>query len=42
MSFGSDAHEPVAVAKDFEQAVMWVQAASFQPGRQPYDFWVRQ
>jgi histidinol-phosphatase (PHP family) len=39
--FGSDAHEPSAVASGFAGAAAMAQAAGFHPGRYPHDFWRR-
>jgi histidinol-phosphatase (PHP family) len=41
LSFGSDAHDPAAVAHDFHHAVAMATAAGFQPGRYPHDLWRR-
>jgi histidinol-phosphatase (PHP family) len=41
VSFGSDAHEPSNVARDFADAVAMVASQGFRPGRDPNDFWVR-
>jgi histidinol-phosphatase (PHP family) len=42
VSFGSDAHEPSKVARDFAAASTLVVSQGFRPGRDPHDFWVRQ
>ncbi|BCJ78125.1 hypothetical protein CS0771_76690 [Catellatospora sp. IY07-71] len=41
VTFGSDAHSPRALARDFAQAVAMVEAHGFRPGRHPYDTWFR-
>ena len=41
VSFGSDAHEPSAVANGFAEATEMVEAQGFRPGRTPFDFWTR-
>jgi len=41
VSFGSDAHEPAAIAKDFRDAAAMVESTGFRPGRHPLDFWRR-
>ncbi len=41
VSFGSDAHEPAAVAHGFAEAAAMVEAQGFRPGRTPFDFWTR-
>jgi histidinol-phosphatase (PHP family) len=41
VSFGSDAHDPAAVAADFPHAAALAEAAGFLPGRDPHDFWRR-
>ena len=41
VSFGSDAHEPSAVATGFAEAAAMVEAQGFRPGRTPLDFWTR-
>lgn len=41
VSFGSDAHEPAAVASGFAEAAAMVEAQGFRPGRTPLDFWTR-
>jgi histidinol-phosphatase (PHP family) len=41
VSFGSDAHEPSAVASGFAEAARMAEAAGFRPGRDRYDFWLR-
>ena len=41
VSFGSDAHEPSAVAIGFAEAAAMVEAQGFRPGRTPLDFWTR-
>jgi histidinol-phosphatase (PHP family) len=39
--FGSDAHEPALVARDFAAAAAMAEAAGFQPAREPHDPWLR-
>ncbi|TDD18306.1 PHP domain-containing protein [Nonomuraea diastatica] len=41
VTFGSDAHDPAAVARGFRDAADMAQAHGFRPGRDPYDFWAR-
>lgn len=41
VSFGSDAHEPAAVARGFPEAMAMVEAAGFHPAADPLDFWRR-
>jgi histidinol-phosphatase (PHP family) len=41
VSFGSDAHTPRALARDFEVAAAMVEANGFRPGRDDHDFWRR-
>lgn len=41
ISFGSDAHEPWLVGKDFAAAKDLVEGCGFRPGRAPLDFWRR-
>ena len=41
VSFGSDAHEPSAIAKGFGEAAAAVEAAGFRPAVDPVDFWRR-
>jgi histidinol-phosphatase (PHP family) len=41
LSFGSDAHDPAAVANDFPHAAAMAESAGFCPGRDPHDFWRR-
>jgi histidinol-phosphatase (PHP family) len=41
VSFGSDAHAPAAVARDFAEAAGMVEAQGFAPGPDPLDFWRR-
>jgi histidinol-phosphatase (PHP family) len=41
VTFGSDAHEPSAVARRFHEAADMAEAHGFRPGKNPYDFWVR-
>jgi histidinol-phosphatase (PHP family) len=39
--FGSDAHDPSAIARRFADLAAAAEAAGFHPGRHPYDFWRR-
>jgi histidinol-phosphatase (PHP family) len=41
VTFGSDAHEPSAIARGFREAADLAEAKGFRPGRNPYDFWSR-
>ncbi|GAA2759079.1 PHP domain-containing protein [Actinopolymorpha rutila] len=41
ITFGSDAHEPRALASNFPEAVAMVEHFGFRPGRRPADFWTR-
>lgn len=41
VSFGSDAHEPSAVARGFREAADMAEAHGFRPGPDPYGFWAR-
>jgi histidinol-phosphatase (PHP family) len=41
LTFGSDAHEPSAVARDFARAAAMAEAAGFRPGRHRHDAWRR-
>ncbi|HZC26239.1 MAG TPA: PHP domain-containing protein [Actinopolymorphaceae bacterium] len=41
VTFGSDAHDPTALARGFDEAAAMVEAHGFRPGRHPYDFWTR-
>lgn len=41
VTFGSDAHEPTALARGFAEAAAMVEAQGFRPGRHPYDVWTR-
>jgi histidinol-phosphatase (PHP family) len=41
IAFGSDAHDPAALARGFREAAAMVEAHGFRPGRHPYDFWAR-
>jgi histidinol-phosphatase (PHP family) len=41
VSFGSDAHEPLAIARGFGDAVAMAEAYGFRPGPSPVDCWVR-
>lgn len=41
VSFGSDAHRPSAVARQFPAAAQLAEAAGFRPGVHPHDLWRR-
>ena len=41
LTFGSDAHKPSSVAREFDAAAAVAEAAGFQPGRHPHDTWRR-
>lgn len=41
VTFGSDAHDPTALAYAFTEAVAVVETCGFRPGRHPHDFWTR-
>jgi histidinol-phosphatase (PHP family) len=41
LAFGSDAHDPMAVARRFAVLAGGAEAAGFHPGRHPHDFWHR-
>lgn len=41
ITFGSDAHEPTAVARGFRDAVHMADAHRFRPGDRPYEIWRR-
>lgn len=41
VTFGSDAHEPSAVARGFRDAADMAAAHGFRPGQDPYGFWAR-
>jgi histidinol-phosphatase (PHP family) len=41
LTFGSDAHEPSTVARDFAHATAMAEAAGFHPGRRRHDPWRR-
>jgi histidinol-phosphatase (PHP family) len=41
VAFGSDAHNPMSVARDFEVVAAMAAANGFQPGRYPFDLWRR-
>jgi histidinol-phosphatase (PHP family) len=42
VSFGSDAHDPLALAHGFADAAAVVEASGFRPGQHRHDFWMRQ
>jgi histidinol-phosphatase (PHP family) len=41
LTFGSDAHQPARVAREFASAAAVAEAAGFRPGRYPHDMWRR-
>jgi histidinol-phosphatase (PHP family) len=41
LAFGSDAHQPASVAREFARAAGLAEAAGFRPGRHPHDLWRR-
>jgi histidinol-phosphatase (PHP family) len=41
ITFGSDAHDPTALAHAFTAAAAMVEAHGFRSGRHPHDFWTR-
>jgi histidinol-phosphatase (PHP family) len=41
VTFGSDAHEPAAIARGFREAAKMAEAYGFRPGPNPYDLWGR-
>lgn len=41
VTFGSDAHDPSRVARNFREAAAMAEAHGFRPGRDPLDFWAR-
>jgi histidinol-phosphatase (PHP family) len=41
VSFGSDAHDPLALAHGFADAAAVVEASGFRPGQHRHDFWMR-
>lgn len=41
VTFGSDAHEPSAIARGFREAAQMAEAHGFRPGPNPYDLWGR-
>jgi histidinol-phosphatase (PHP family) len=41
VSFGSDAHDPLALARGFAEAAAMVEASGYRPGRHRHDFWTR-
>lgn len=41
ISFGSDAHQPEQVGRNFPEAVAMIEAYGFRPGRRLLDFWTR-
>lgn len=41
ITFGSDAHDPAALARGFSDAAHMAEAAGYRPTRDPLDFWGR-
>ena len=41
ITFGSDAHDPSAIARGFDEAAQMAEAHGFRPGRLPHDLWGR-
>ena len=41
LTFGSDAHQPARVAREFANAATMAESAGFRPGRYPHDMWRR-
>jgi histidinol-phosphatase (PHP family) len=41
LAFGSDAHQPASVAREFARAAGLAEAAGFRPGRHLHDLWRR-
>jgi histidinol-phosphatase (PHP family) len=41
ITFGSDAHEPERVGRNFAEAAAVAEAHGFHAGRSPVDFWTR-
>ena len=41
LTFGSDAHQPARVAREFASAAAVAESAGFRPGRYPHDMWRR-
>jgi histidinol-phosphatase (PHP family) len=41
VSFGSDAHDPLRLARGFTEVAALALATGFRPGRHRHDFWVR-
>ena len=41
IAFGSDAHDPGALARGFSDVAAMVEAHGFRPGRDPHDIWMR-
>jgi histidinol-phosphatase (PHP family) len=41
LTFGSDAHQPDTVARDFAGAAAMAEAVGFHPGRDPHQPWRR-
>lgn len=41
ITFGSDAHDPTALARGFRDAALMAEAHGFRPGRHPWDLWTR-
>ncbi len=41
VTFGSDAHEPLALAHGFAEAAAMVESSGFRPGSDPWQAWLR-
>jgi histidinol-phosphatase (PHP family) len=41
VAFGSDAHDPASLAREFSAAAAMVEAYGFRPARDPYELWMR-
>jgi histidinol-phosphatase (PHP family) len=41
ITFGSDAHQPEWIGRNFAEAASMAEAYGFRPGRSPVDFWTR-
>ncbi|MDQ1041583.1 histidinol-phosphatase (PHP family) [Streptomyces sp. V3I8] len=41
LSFGSDAHQPGEVARNFREAALLAESEGFRPGHMDHDFWTR-
>jgi histidinol-phosphatase (PHP family) len=40
VTFGSDAHEPAEIARNFREAAATAEARGFRPGPDPWDIWI--